>query len=108
MSQVLPVVTKNSTSCLSASRKHQINRQAVELPIFGRLTAVDVLLGSVEIYVRRVRKTRKVPNGLGDPTPTAPGACRNFIESKLPLNRRGGVAPPSFNTEMVDLPDLNM
>ena len=94
MSQVLPVVTKNSTSCLSASRKHQINLQAVELPIFGRLTAVDVLLGSVEIYVRRVRKTRKVLNGLGDPTPTAPGACRDFTESKLPLNRRGGVAPP--------------
>ena len=72
------------------------------MTIVGRLTAVYVLLRFVDICARQE------PNGLGDPTPTAHGACCDFIESKLPLNRRGGVAPPSFNTKMVELTDMIM
>ena len=33
-------------------------------------------------------------------------AYHDFIERNLCLNRRGGVAPPSLDTDMAVLPDL--
>ena len=46
------------------------------------------------------------PNGLGNPTATAAYVCRNSIERRLCLNRRGGVAPPLLYTNLVALPNL--
>ena len=53
-----------------------------------RIIIVKAILGSVDIYVRRVRNSREAPSGLGDQTLTDSGACLTGPRSLRPSLQR--------------------